>query len=292
VFPLRPGARHRLRLLLILLALPVAAGPASAAGDPDVAALQVGLRARGLYAGAVDGVDGRLTERAVRALQRRANIAVDGVVGPRTRAVLGRYGKPRLGTRVLRPGLRGWDVAALQFALAWHGFPCGPFDGVLGPRTTAALGRFQRWSGLPADTLAGPLTLAALRRSPSVSPIALSPPLPYAVGDGFGPRGDRFHPGVDVPAPPGAPVAAAGGGRIVYAGWHAGGYGLLVVVAQGGGVRTFYAHLSSVDVVLGASVRTGQRIGLVGSTGESTGPHLHFEVRLRGAAVDPLSALR
>jgi murein DD-endopeptidase MepM/ murein hydrolase activator NlpD len=268
------------------------AGPASAAGDPGVAALQVGLRARGLYAGEVDGVVGPATERAVRRLQRRARISVDGVAGPQTRRALGRFGGPRLGTRVLRPGVRGWDVAALQFALAWHGFPCGVFDGLLGPRTAYALRRFQRWAGLPVDALAGPLTLAALRRPPAASPVALSAPLPYAVGDGFGPRGDRFHAGIDIPAPAGAPVAAAGAGRVAYAGWHAGGYGLLVVVAHGGGVRTFYAHLSRVDVALGARVQAGRQVGVVGSTGHSTGPHLHFEVRVRGAAVDPMTALR
>jgi murein DD-endopeptidase MepM/ murein hydrolase activator NlpD len=69
-----------------------------------------------------------------------------------------------------------------------------------------------------------------------------------------------------------------------------GGWGYLVSIAHGNGVRTMYAHLSRIDVRVGARVGAGHQIGLVGSTGHSTGPHLHFEVRVRGAAVDPLPA--
>ena len=100
------------------------AGFAGAGGNPEVAALQVGLRERGLYRGTVDGVLGPGTERAVLRFQRRAGLSADGVPGPRTRKALGRYGKRApLGGRPLLVGMRGWDVAALQFALAWHGFP-------------------------------------------------------------------------------------------------------------------------------------------------------------------------
>ena len=72
---------------------------------------------------------------------------------------------------------------------------------------------------------------------------------------------------------------------------NADGYGHLVVVAHGSGVRTFYAHLSRIDVRVGQHVETGNHLGRVGATGEATGPHLHFEVRVRGAAVDPMPAL-
>ena len=65
---------------------------------------------------------------------------------------------------MVHSGNRGWDVAALQFKLAWHGFPSGTFDGVLGPHMDEALRRFQRWAGLGADGLAGPATIRALRR--------------------------------------------------------------------------------------------------------------------------------
>jgi murein DD-endopeptidase MepM/ murein hydrolase activator NlpD len=69
-----------------------------------------------------------------------------------------------------------------------------------------------------------------------------------------------------------------------------GGWGYLVSIAHGNGIRTMYAHLSRIDVRVGARVAAGHQIGLVGSTGHSTGPHLHFEVRVRGAPVDPLPA--
>jgi murein DD-endopeptidase MepM/ murein hydrolase activator NlpD len=279
-------------LLLTTVSALVAAGPVVAAGDPSVAALQVGLRAKGVYAGTVDGVLGPETEEAVRKLQRRAGLAVDGVAGPNTRKALGRFGRPALGTRTLGGRIVGWDVAQLQFMLAWHGFPSGPLDGHYGPRTAAAVRRFQAWAGLLPDGIAGPATLAALRKAPPTSPIALTWPMSVPVADRFGPRGNRFHTGVDFPAPTGTPVAAAGGGQVTYAGHLTGGWGLVVTIAHGSGVRTMYPHLSRVDVEVGDRVASGARIGLVGATGRVTGPHLHFEVRLRGAAIDPLTALR
>jgi murein DD-endopeptidase MepM/ murein hydrolase activator NlpD len=282
------------RVLALPLVLLAAAFPTSglAAGSAGVAALQVGLRAHGFYVGAIDGVAGPQTAKAVRRLQRRARIAVDGVAGPQTRRALGRFGRHTLGSRPLRRGLIGWDVAALQFQLAVHGFPSGIFDGVFGPHVDTALRRFQEWSGLAVDGIAGPSTLGALTAAPPTAPLALAWPLLQPVlGDPFGPRGDRFHSGIDLPAAARTPVYAARSGQVVYAGWRAGGYGFLVTVAHGSGERTMYAHLSRIDVRVGVWVAQGVRVGLVGATGDATGPHLHFEVRLRGAAVDPLSAL-
>jgi murein DD-endopeptidase MepM/ murein hydrolase activator NlpD len=267
----------------------LSAGPACAAGDPAVAALQSVLRTRGLYAGAVDGVRGPRTDAAVRAAQRRAGLAVDGVVGPHTRSALRLRS---LGSRQLRFGATGTDVLALQFALAWHGFPSGTFDGAFGAHTDAAVRRFQRYAGLATDGVAGGATVAALRRGPPTIPIALSRPLDAPVADPFGVRGNRFHSGIDLPAPAGAGVVAAAPGRVTYAGFLAGGWGLLVTIAHAGGVRTLYAHLSRIDVRVGESVQAGWQVGLVGATGDATGPHLHFEVRVHGAAVDPLPALR
>jgi murein DD-endopeptidase MepM/ murein hydrolase activator NlpD len=285
-----PRPRAFLAGLTVLLAL-AGAGPAAAAGDAAVAALQVGLRAKGVYAGTVDGVLGPETIDAVRTLQRRAGLAVDGIAGADTRKALGRYGRPGLGKRTLAGRVVGWDVAQLQFLLAWHGFPSGPLDGHFGPRTEAAVRRFQTWTGLAPDGVAGASTLAALRTPPPASPIALGLPLDTPMTDLFGPRGNRFHTGLDFPAPTGTPVAAAGAGRVTYAGHLKGGWGLVVTIAHGSGVRTMYVHLSRIDVTLGARILAGARVGLVGATGQASGPHLHFEVRLRGAAIDPLTAL-
>ena len=284
--------RPRALLLFATLVASLSVAPsATAAGDSAIAALQVGLRAKGVYAGTVDGVLGPETTDGVRRLQRRAGLAVDGVPGPRTRQALGRFGRPSLGTRALAGRIVGWDVAQLQFLLAWSGFPSGPLDGRFGPRTAAALREFQQWAGLAPDGVAGPATLAALRSGPPRSPIALAWPMDIAPTDVFGPRGNRFHTGLDFPAPTGTPVSSAGAGRVTYAGQLVGGWGLVVTVAHGSGVRTMYAHLSRVDVRVGETVARGARVGLVGATGHATGPHLHFEVRLRGAAIDPLSAL-
>lgn len=265
---------------------------AYAAGDPEIAALQVGLRQRGLYAGTVDGVLGPGTVAAVRRLQQKARLAVDGVPGPRTKRALGRYGRRApLGRRPLAAGHRGWDVAALQFALAWHGFPSGNIDGRFGPSTERALRKFQRWAGIAVDGLAGGGVFAALRAPSPTCPIPLGAPVGGMYTDPFGPRGNRFHTGVDYPGATGTPVAAAASGRVTFAGFAAGGWGRLVVVSHGSGTRTLYAHLSRVGVRVGQRVGAGQRLGRMGSSGASTGPHLHFEVQVRGAAVDPLGGL-
>jgi murein DD-endopeptidase MepM/ murein hydrolase activator NlpD len=283
----------RTRAFLALSALLVAAAfvPQASASDPAVAALQVGLRARGLYKGPIDGLSGPATAKAIRRLQTRARIEVDGVVGPKTRRALGRFARHRLGSRPLRTGNAGWDVASLQFRLAEHGFPSGAFDGIFGPHIQAAVRRFQEWAGLKEDGIAGPATVRALDAPPPAVPLPLAWPLTTPVlGDRFGPRGDRWHSGVDFPAPTGTSVYAARSGQVVWAGWRA-NYGLLVTVAHGKGERSMYAHLSRIDVRVGVWIGSGVRVGLVGATGHATGPHLHFEVRMRGAAVDPLGAL-
>lgn len=277
---------------LVLVGIAALPTPAAATPRSDVAALQVALRARHVYSGDVDGIQGAATMRAVKRLQRRAGLVADGIVGPKTRPHLGRLGTPALGSRVLHRGLVGQDVAELQFLLAVHGFPSSHFDGRFGRRTQAALRRFQHFSGLVIDGRAGAATLAALATPPPQAPAnSLDWPLRASLSDGFGPRGDRFHAGIDLRAASGTAVSAAGAGDVVLATFYD-GYGLLVVIAHASGLRSYYAHLSRVDVRVGERVRAGQQIGLVGATGSATGPHLHFELRLRGAAVDPLPALR
>ena len=281
------------RILTLAVSLAIFALPCAAASarSGNVAALQVGLRGAGLYNGTVDGVAGAGTRAATAAFQRRRGLPADGVAGARTRRALGGRGRPRYGSRPLGAGAHGWDVAALQFKLAIHGFPSGSVDGGLGGHTARATARFQRWAGLPADGVAGRSTMRALRRPVPRSPVKLLRPVQAAFGDRFGPRDNRFHAGLDFPAATGTPVTAAGFGTVVFAGFSASGWGNLVIVRHRFGLRTFYAHMSAFAVRSGQRVRAGQRIGRVGSTGFSTGPHLHFELLLRGANVDPASAL-
>ena len=284
--------RVRALFAVPFLVLAVFVTPQAAGADAGVAALQVGLRARGLYKGPIDGIRGPATAKAIQRLQRRARIEVDGIVGPKTRRALGRFARHRLGSRPLLIGKSGWDVAALQFQLAKHGFPSDVFDGIFGPHIDRALRRFQKWAGLKVDGVAGPATLGALTAPPPTIPLPLAWPMtPPMLGDRFGPRGAAWHSGIDLRAPTGSPVYSSRAGQVVWAGWRDGGWGFLVTVAHGRGERTMYAHLSRIDVRVGVWIGKGVRVGLVGATGDATGPHLHFEVRLRGAAVDPLRAL-
>jgi murein DD-endopeptidase MepM/ murein hydrolase activator NlpD len=114
---------------------------------------------------------------------------------------------------------------------------------------------------------------------------------------GFGVRMDPFtsspamHTGLDLHGETGDPVRATADGKVTTAGWS-GGYGRVVDIDHGNGLSTRYGHLSSIDVRVGQSIRTGQIIGKIGSTGRSTGPHLHYETRVRGEAVDPNKFLR
>ena len=106
----------------------------------------------------------------------------------------------------------------------------------------------------------------------------------------FGWRWGRMHEGIDIGVGYGTPIKAAASGTILYCGWES-GYGNLTVIDHGGNLATAYGHQSSIAVACGQHVDQGQVIGYVGSTGHSTGPHLHFEVRINGAPVDPLGYL-
>jgi murein DD-endopeptidase MepM/ murein hydrolase activator NlpD len=271
--------------------LALAAATTQAAGPADAAALQVALRAEGLYGGSVDGVAGPATAGALRRFQAAHGLLVDGVAGPQTRRALGWRGRRSLGARPIRAGARGWDVAALQFLLATHGFPSGPMDGVMGPRGTAALRRFQAWARIAVDGVAGPGTLGRLRRPPPRSPLRFARPVAAPIGSRFGPRGAAMHTGLDYSASAGTRVLAAGRGCVVSAGWDPSGYGNLVVIGHRLGMTSWYAHLATIAVRPGACVVAGVLVGTVGATGRATGPHLHLELRLRGAAVDPISGL-
>jgi peptidoglycan hydrolase-like protein with peptidoglycan-binding domain len=145
----------------VLTAL-VAAAPASGVPAPYIAGAQVALHSHGLYPGPIDGIRGPQTNRAIRTFQRRHHLQVDGVVGPRTRAKLGRLGRPLFGRRLIRHGLVGWDVSMLQFMLSRRGARVGGIDGIFGRGTLGAVRSFQARRGLVVDGLVGPQTRRAL----------------------------------------------------------------------------------------------------------------------------------
>ena len=285
-----PSLRRTAAAAAAVLAFLGAASPAADARRADVAALQVGLRNLGMLSAIPDGIAGPQTRSAVRSLQRRRRLTVDGIAGPQTRRALGRWGRPRLGSRAVRIGRSGWDVAAVQFLLALRGFSPGAIDGAFGSATGRAVRAYQRSAGLGADGVAGPATIRALRAGrgggPS-GPVRFFRPVSGRVGDGFGWYSGRRHTGLDFPVAHGTRVAAAGRGVTLFAGFNTGGYGNLVVVKHRLGFTSWYAHLSRVTTWPGDRVVGGTRIGLAGSTGRSTGPHLHFEVRRYDAPIDP-----
>lgn len=146
---------------------------------------------------------------------------------------------------------------------------------------------------------------AAARRAAGVATVApaqsgapgdLSWPVSGPITSPFGYRqspfggGTEFHMGLDIAAGMGTTIAASAAGRVISASWY-GGYGNYILIDHGGGISTGYAHCSAVFVTPGQDVQKGQAIGAVGSTGASTGPHLHFEVRVDGRPVDPASRL-
>ena len=134
------------------------------------------------------------------------------------------------------------------------------------------------------------MTLGAVPvRKPIMGEIDLS--------SGFGVRSDPFlgrpamHTGLDIRGSTGDPVRATANGTVETAGWN-GGYGKMVEVDHGNGFSTRYGHMSEILVKVGQHIRVGQIVGRVGSTGRSTGPHLHYETRIDGDAVDPQKFLR
>lgn len=105
---------------------------------------------------------------------------------------------------------------------------------------------------------------------------------------GFGKRHGRVHEGIDIAAKKGTPIHAAGDGRVMFSGWGPTGYGLMIIIEHPGRLTTLYAHNAQNWVKKNTNVRKGQKIGAVGSTGRSTGPHLHFEVRNSAQPKNPL----
>ena len=140
--------------------------------------------------------------------------------------------------------------------------------------------------------LAGQILAAQTHSSVTSTPSSagLIWPVNGPITSPFGPRWGSFHAGIDIGVPTGTPIHAAAAGTVIYCGVE-GGYGNLVVLDNGGNLATAYAHQSAIAVACGQHVDQGQVIGYVGCTGHCFGPHLHFEVRINGQAVDPLGYL-
>jgi len=149
----------------------------------------------------------------------------------------------------------------------------------------------------PTIRLAALLPVAAVEAAnppasePTPAPTRLWP-APGPITSPFG--GRRHHPGIDIDGVTGDPAVAAAAGTVVLAGAAPtgySGYGNVVMIDHGGGIATLYAHLSRVDVGVGQPVQPGQQIGAIGATGDATGDHLHFEVRVNNTPTDPMAWL-
>lgn len=168
-------------------------------------------------------------------------------------------------------------------------------SGALGNADEEFRNLFSSWKSLDASgraPLAGGSVTAQVRNPGKVSIPSLMPVDGVRLTSDFGMRyhpvlgGRRAHKGVDLAGPVGAPVRATADGVVSRADWFS-SYGLYISVEHGGEIQTRYGHLSRLNVAAGQMVKKGDVIGYVGSTGRSTGPHLHYEVRIAGAAVNP-----
>ena len=231
-------------------------------------------------AGGVDSVLGRLqtTLDQVESRQLAALNSVEDSMESRMRRMRGVFSD------------LGLDMAQLEAATPRAGMG-GPFIPVKLP---ADAGPFERQlyrinvTRAQVDRLNRTLALVPYRK-PVIGEVEFT--------SGFGIRSDPFlgrpamHTGLDFRAAMGDPVRATANGKVASAGW-AGGYGRMVEIDHGNGLSTRYGHLSEIDVKVGDPIKIGQVIGAVGSTGRSTGPHLHYETRIDGEAVDPQKFLR
>ncbi len=322
----------RVRTVLLSLAVATAmlAFPALAFGDfgdrelkrgmrgDDVRDLQSILTGLGIRTEA-DGVFGLATERNVKRYERR-RFRVNGVV---TRYQAGmtalayvrrgrsaRSGSPLLGDRTLRRGSRGRDVKELQSLLTKLGFRTGA-DGAFGPATDRSVKnherrRRRRADGVVTPSEAGLMLFAGSKRRPSsggprgtrrshVFPIRGS----HSYGSPFGEdRGSYRHRGQDISAASGTPLVAVTASRVAYRRYQASGAGNYLVLHGADGTDYVYMHMRETAAVReGTHVSAGQHVGRVGSTGRSSGPHLHFEMWTRhwydgGNPFDPLPSLR
>ena len=159
----------------------------------------------------------------------------------------------------------------------------GPFDGNADPTFKQLFTSWKKLDNLASGAIA----------VPSDKPVKTA-----AFTSGYGVRSDPFrgsaamHPGIDLAGPYGTPIYATADGTVLRAGWNSGGYGNLVEIDHGRGIATRYGHLSQVLVQAGAHITRGQLIARMGSTGRSTGSHLHYEVRIDGRPVNPIPFMK
>ena len=171
---------------LVLGAIVLFESSGAAATNPQLAGLQVALAREGLYRGAVDATPGPMTEAAILRFQEHARLVPDGIVGPKTRTALGAFARTLFATRVMKPGTTGWDVGVLQYLLVRHRLLAATPNGHFGPKTEAAVVRFQRARGLVPDGVVGPVTAHALCKlavclwSPAKAPVAQAVPVTKA----------------------------------------------------------------------------------------------------------------
>ena len=160
----------------------------------------------------------------------------------------------------------------------------GPFEKAASPTFKALFNSWKKLDQLQDGVIA----------IPSEKPIKTA----VSFTSGFGVRADPFnagaamHPGIDLSGPAGTPIYATADGTVLRAGWNSGGYGNLIEVDHGRGITTRYGHLSAIVVHDGDRIARGQLIGRMGSTGRSTGNHLHYEVRIDGRAVNPIPFMK
>jgi hypothetical protein len=238
------------------------------------------------FAGQVAALDGRPVRRTPPAIQAPPPVPTKGVVrlGDTLFKIAQRYGTSMQDILRLNPGLDTAKlVAGTEIQLVQAAPPPRP-RAVLGLRPSTSGG--LSWPDAPQYGPNGNHQFDNRHASTWIWPTT------GVFTSGYGWRWGRMHRGIDMANNVGTPIVAARTGRVVFSGWHDGGYGYLVTLEHADGSRSLYAHNSRLMVSNGQEVRQGTVIALMGSTGRSTGPHLHFEIHPSGAgAVDPLTVL-
>ena len=236
---------------------------------------------------------GRQDERiAARVGRAKAEMAQTRAATARTRAGVSEAARVIAARTAEQRGIRDRLVASRDALAAARSDKQSTLAGIREDRAEfiAEVEALQRESASLAATIRSAQTGSGGSTGSGVSSSGLIWPVHGPVTSGFGWRWGRMHEGIDIAVPSGTPVVASAAGTVIHAGWL-GGYGNLVVVDHGNGLATAYAHNSGFAAGVGQGVAQGQVIAYSGSTGNSSGPHVHFEVRINGAAVDPLGYL-